>query len=114
MLPYSPGEPASSQTVGVGPRSSLTENDLVSVQTAVWEARAEWYNIGLQLGLSAGTLDAIKLGNQSNPDTCFTEVLKLWLRGSGRSWSDLAGALRAPTVGFEHLAEQLLNCDPST
>ena len=104
MLPYSPGEPAASQTVGVGPQSPL---DLASVQTAVWEVRAEWYNIGLQLGLSAGTLDAIKLGNQSNPDTCFTEVLKLWLRGSGRSWSDLARALRAPTVGYEHLAEQL-------
>ena len=97
----------------VGP--TLTESDLASVQEAVWEGRAKWYNIGLQLGLSPGTLDAIKLGNQSNPDDCFTETLKLWLRGSWNrpSWSGLARSLRAPTVGLVELAEQLPNFDLS-
>ena len=93
----------------------LTVDDLASVQRAVWEGRAKWYNIGLEFGLSAGTLDAIKLGNQSNPDDCFTETLKLWLRGSAKppSRSCLERSLRTQTVGLGHLAEQLSNFDPS-
>ena len=84
-------------------------SDLASVQRAVWEGRAKWYNIGLQLGLMAGTLDSIKLANQSNPDSCFTEILKIWLRRSDLhpSWSSLARSLAAPPVGLEYLAGQL-------
>ena len=90
-------------------------DDLASVLRAVWEGRAKWYNIGLELGLTAGTLDAIKLANQDDPDRCIRETLKNWL---GRddlhpSWSSLARALRSPPVGLGQLAEELLNYDPS-
>ena len=90
---------------------SLTVNDLASVQRAVWEGRAVWYNLGLELGILSGTLDAIKLANQSDPGYCFTETLKLWLRSYELrpSWSSLARSLRAPPVGLEQLAEQLPN-----
>ena len=84
-------------------------DDLASVQRAVWEGRAKWYNIGLELGLTAGTLDSIRLANQSNPDYCFTEILKIWLRNHDLhpSWSSLASSLSAPPVGLEYLAEHL-------
>ena len=85
-------------------------DNLVSVQRAVWEGRAEWYNIGLELGLTAGTLDAIKQTNHHDADNCFRATLKKWLsRGDlCPSWSTLAASLRAPPVGLEYLAEQLM------
>ena len=93
---------------------SLSEDDLASIQEAVWEGRAKWYNIGLWLGLTPGTLDAIRETYHCNVDQCFTETLKKWLRQSEHpTWSDLARALRAPTVGYGKLAEELLNFEPS-
>jgi hypothetical protein len=85
-------------------------DDLASVQRTVWEGRAEWYNIGLELGLKAGTLDAIQQTNHYHTDHCFRAILKEWLSKSDLhpSWSVLAGALKAPPVGLEHLAEKIM------
>ena len=84
-------------------------DDLVSVQRAVWEGRAKWYNIGLELSLKPGTLDSIKLANQGDPDYCLTPTLKKWLRKAEHpSWSDLVSALKAPPVGLGCLAEQIM------
>ena len=87
----------------------LTVDDLAEVQRKVWEGRAKWYNIGLELGLTVGTLDAIQLTNKHDVDECFRAMLKEWLRKSEPfpTWSNLAKALRAPPVGLEQLAEQL-------
>ena len=87
----------------------LSLDDLAYVQETVWDGRAKWYNIGLGLGLTAGTLDAINKTNHHDTDQCFRETLKKWLSRSELtpSWSGLAKALRAPTVGYEELAEQL-------
>ena len=84
-------------------------NDLASVQRTVWEGRAKFYNIGLELGLTPGTLDSIVLNNQSNPECCFRSTLKEWLCSPELrpSWSNLARSLRSPPVGLGHLAEQL-------
>ena len=86
----------------------LTIDNLGDVLEAVWEARSEWYNIGLKLGISAGTLDSIEATNQ-NPGRCLTAMIKDWLR-SGRpksSWAAVARALKSPMVGYAQLAEQL-------
>ena len=90
-------------------------DDLAPVQEAVWEGRTKWYNIGLQLGLSPESLDAIERTKHHVIDDCFTETLKVWLRGSGNrpSWRCLARALRARTVGLVVLAGKLQNFDPS-
>lgn len=78
------------------------------VQCAVWEGHAKWYNIGLQLGIDAGELDSIRESEHYDPDRCLTSTLKKWLRsGFQPSWSSLASALRAPTVGLGHLADQI-------
>ena len=95
---------------------TLRECDLASVQEAVWDGRARWYYIGLQLGLSAETLDVTRLNHPHDNDSCFTETLKNWLRRADLhpSWSNLAKALRTSAVGREDLAEKLPNLDPST
>lgn len=59
----------------------LTIDDLVKVQEATWDARAWYFNIGLQLGVDLGTLEAIKKTNNGICDECYTAVLTAWLRG---------------------------------
>ena len=86
-------------------------NDLAFIQETVWEGRAKWYNIGLQLGLSAGTLDAIQRTHHHDTDDCFTATLKQWLSTTdlNPSWNNLARSLRALPVRLGELAEQLSN-----
>ena len=87
---------------------NLTPEDLGSVLEAVWEARSKWYNIGLKLGISVGTLDSIKASNQ-NSDDYLTAMIKDWLRNGKPKplWAALAKALKSPMVGYAQLAEQL-------
>ena len=87
----------------------LDINDLGDVLEAVWEARARWYIIGLKLGTSPGTLDAIKTGAKENPDDCIMAMIKDWLNnGKPRpTWAAVAKALKSPMVGYAHLAELL-------
>ena len=75
----------------------------------MWEARAKWYNIGLKLGISAGSLDAINKAANQNPDDCITAVIKDWLKNGKPkpSWAAVAKALKSPMVDYGHLAEQL-------
>ena len=75
----------------------------------MWEARTQWYNLGLELDITPDSLDAIELANGQNPDRCFRAVLTKWLREHERpTWRVLAEALRSPSVGQSHLAEQIL------
>ena len=86
----------------------LTIGDLGNVLEAVWEARVNWFNIGLKLGISVGTLDSIEATGQ-NPDKCLTAMIKDWLKNGKPkpSWAQLAKALKSPMVGYAQLAEQL-------
>ena len=84
-------------------------SDLSDVLEAVWEARSKWYNIGLKLGTSSGTLDAIKASAKENVDDCVTTMIKDWLNNGKPqpTWAAVAKALKSPMVGCKHLAEQL-------
>lgn len=78
----------------------LSVDDLCAVQTAVWELRAKWYNIGVALGISVGTLNATELKHHYNPDRCLTDVLTEWLR-QGKpqpTWDALCEALTIPQI----------------
>ena len=85
----------------------LSNKDLRIVQRAAWDARAKWYNIGLELEIDSGTLDVIER-NSKDIDSCFRAMLTTWLKmvDPKRTWEALAEALRSPTVGYEHLAER--------
>lgn len=87
----------------------LTIDDLGDVLEAVWEARVKWFNIGLKLGISAGTLSAIKKNNNQDPDDCLTAMLEYWLNNGKPkpSWAAVAKALKSPMVGYAQLAEKL-------
>lgn len=75
----------------------------------LWGARCKWHSIGLELGIDPDNLDAVKLKDHGNPDECFKEILTEWLRGDcpQPTWSAMAKALRAPSVGFGQLASKV-------
>ena len=50
------------------------------VQDLFWDVRAEWKNIGLGLGIDAGTLASIERTNRMVVEDCFYALLELWLR----------------------------------
>ena len=102
---------ASSDSANVIPaiEGELSTKDLRKVQRAAWDARAKWYNIGLELDIDPGTLDTIK-GNNDNIDDRFRAMLTTWLKmvEPKPTWEALAEALRSPPVGYEHLAERCI------
>jgi hypothetical protein len=69
----------------------------------------KWYNIGLKLGISVGTLDSISKAANQNPDGCLTAMIKDWLKNGQPkpSWPQLAKALKSCMVGYAQLAEEL-------
>ena len=86
----------------------LGPNDLRKIQPILWEARTRWYNLGLGLDITPDSLDSIELANSGKPDRCFRAMLTKWLREHQRpTWSALAEALRSPSVGLSHLAEEI-------
>ena len=87
---------------------SLSETDLSVVLQDLYPARAKWYNIGLQLGVSANDLDAIR-SQYVNPDDALRELLKKRLKivDPAPTWGAVVGALRNTTVGEFQLAEKL-------
>ena len=89
------------------PSGQLTLEDLSEVRGALYEARAKWYHIGIELELSLGTLDAIQ--SDFSATDCLTEMCSHWLRriDPRPSWEALTKALENPPVGEGHLAQQL-------
>jgi hypothetical protein len=46
-------------------------SDLRRVQNTLWEARTQWYNLGLELDISLDSLDSIEQAIAGNSDRCF-------------------------------------------
>ena len=70
---------------------------------------AKWYNIGMQLRVKVGRLDAIKQENLNNSSDCLRETLKTWLTACPQSptWKSIIDVLRSSVVDEERLALDL-------
>jgi len=90
------------------PSGQLTLGDLNEVLGALHEASAKWFNIGLGLKLSVGTLDIVSADFRYVVD-CLREMCSHWLRriDPHPSWNALIRVLESPLVGERHLAQQL-------
>ena len=64
--------------------------------------------MGLGLGISPDTLDAVKRDNRDICADCYGAMLKQWLKEEP-ALSSLAGALRSPSVNMGYLAQQLMS-----
>ena len=87
----------------------LTLDDLKGIQNSTWDARAKWFNLGVQLNVKPTSLEAIQQNNKDHPDKCMTEMLIVWLKLSNPrpTWSSLVTALKQETVGREDLADRI-------
>ena len=85
-----------------------TATDLSEVLEKLFPARAEWYFLGLSLGLLKQTLDTIQSENRDNCKRCLTETIFSRLNmGKPLTLDDIVQALKKPTVGHVELAIKL-------
>ena len=83
----------------------LTVDDLKEVRSSLWEARAKWMDIGIELDMKVSSLEAIK-HDHDDVDSCIRVMLTNWLKQMTPppTWEALVDALKKPTVGCAQLA----------
>ena len=86
----------------------LSVSDLLVLMEELYDIRVKWYDIGLQLRMSVGTLDAIK-EQYDDFSHCLRETLKMWLKTcpSPPTWKNIVNALRSSPVDEVRLATDL-------
>lgn len=88
----------------------LNSGDITEVRRVLWDARSKWYDIGVELKLKAGDLDAIKQTHINDVEKCLTEMILQWLRRvepHPPSWTALCAALQKPAVARCDIAKKV-------
>ena len=85
------------------------EADLRDVCRELVSIKAKYYQLGVELGLLPGELDAIRVEDPQNVDQKFTDVILRWLRQhydvarfGGPTWRRLVEAVDSPAGGNNH------------
>ena len=86
----------------------MSDKDIKLVRREIFEARAKWYDIGIELEIPTGTLKSIR-SMYDSPSDCLLEMLDTWLKqvDPKPSWRLLISALEQPAVGEKCLADKL-------
>lgn len=92
----------------IADKNWLQNNNLAELQKLIWEARTKYYNIGLELGLDATTLESIEQSQHHQVEKCFHAVLDACLR-KGITKTMIVDALKSPTVSNDMIADQVQN-----
>lgn len=79
--------------------------DLQRVRRLTWDVRSQWLDVGLALGIDKDSLDTMV--HKGNDDTCYTEVLTVWIRRGTATLTNMKAALEDPTVGRQDIALSL-------
>ena len=81
------------------PYTVLSHSDVHKVLTYVWDFRAKWKYIGLELSIELGTLDAIEKDNSKCED-CLRAVIIQWIHTakSPPTWIDLDKAMQSKMI----------------
>ena len=85
-------------------RSLRTILDSISTLTA------DWFNLGIALGLFFDTLREIESNHRGEARRCLTEMVIAWLQmkdNSQPSWQSLASALSSPSVNRIEIATMI-------
>ena len=78
-----------------------------SLYKEVYEIRAKWKQLGVELNLTPGTIDSIELKRQTPADRLY-EILHEWLKSGNATREDLLHSLEQETVGGAHLIEKMV------
>ena len=76
----------------------------------LYEVRAKWYDLGVQLRMTTPDLDAIQTQYQNNPDACLRQMLSDWLTKevpSPPTWQRVVDALSSSAINKKKLAEKI-------
>ena len=86
----------------------LNSDNLKKIQDVIWDARDEWFNLGLQLNIKIVELKVISTENEKVKSR-FREMLLLWLKMTDPllSWEDLLTALEHNSVRCGDLAKEI-------
>ena len=87
----------------------LKTANLSKVQDLLWDARPDWFNLGLALGINVPTLRAIRQDNNNVTNPCFTEMLSEWLKMIDPlpTWEGLISALKQRSVGQKEVSKRV-------
>ena len=92
------------------------ERSLRTILDSISTLTAKWFNLGVALGLSSGTLKTIESDHPKDTHRCLTEMVIAWLEmkdSSQPSWQSLASALRSPLVNKNEIAVMIAAEHPS-
>ncbi len=85
----------------------MAATEFKDVYNEMFEARAKWRQIGIQLGLTTGDLEAFSK-KYHDPDNLIESVLDWWFRNNENpTWAVLIEALRSQSVGHTKLAQTI-------
>ena len=90
------------------------ECSLRTILDTISTIAAQWFNLGVALGLSSDTLKTIE-SNHRDTHRCLTEMVIAWLQmkdNSQPSWQSLASALSSPSVGRIEIATMIATKHP--
>ena len=76
----------------------LAEDSLKTILDSISTLAAEWFNLGVALGLFPDTLREIESNYRGETRRCLTEMMIAWLQtkdNSQPSWQSLASALKS-------------------
>ena len=86
---------------------TLDQGDVHILRFELYSVRSKWYNLGMQLQIPTESLNCIRMEKLSMPERLL-KMLTVWLECTNPpTWNILTEALRSPSVGEGHLAQQL-------
>lgn len=86
----------------------LDINSFAEVQEALWEAKVQWYNVGVRLRMKVHELDTIDVETGDDTSKKLTRMVKSRLNMMEPcTWRDLYEALKHPTVDMPYIADKL-------
>ena len=84
------------------------KNDLAELAGELKPIFAEWYELGIALGLSTTQLKEIETMHNKKPSRCMINMLEAWIKqGSDKTRSQIVQALRSPLVGHNDVADEI-------
>ena len=86
----------------------LDERSLKAILYSVSSVAADWFSLGVALGLSYDTLKTIESDYPRDASRCLTEMIIAWLRNSSQpTWQGLVLALESPLVNRVDIASTI-------